>query len=59
MSQPNILVIISDQMIASLAGAYGHPVVKTPAQAMQTKGTSWAHDPGFDPNKNAQSQYLV
>lgn len=31
MSQPNILVIISDQMIASLTGAYGHPVSQTPA----------------------------
>ncbi|MCZ6634801.1 MAG: hypothetical protein O7G87_15475, partial [bacterium] len=27
-------------------------------QAMQTNGTSWAHNPGFDPNKNAQAQYL-
>jgi len=30
MSQPNILLIISDQMIADLTGAYGHPVVQTP-----------------------------
>ena len=29
--QPNILLVISDQMIAALTGAYGHPVVKTPA----------------------------
>ena len=27
--QPNILFIISDQMIAELTGAYGHPVVQT------------------------------
>ncbi|MDP6040410.1 MAG: choline-sulfatase [Candidatus Latescibacteria bacterium] len=31
---------------------------KSISQAMQTNGTSWAHDPGFDPNKNAQAQYL-
>ena len=29
--RPNILLIISDQMIAALTGAYGHPVVKTAA----------------------------
>jgi choline-sulfatase len=28
--KPNILVIMCDQMTASLTGAYGHPVVKTP-----------------------------
>jgi choline-sulfatase len=28
------------------------------SQAMQTNGTSWTHDPGFDPTKNAQAQYL-
>ena len=28
--QPNILFIVSDQMVASLTGAYGHPVVQTP-----------------------------
>ena len=31
MSQPNILMIISDQMTPFLTGAYGHPVVQTPA----------------------------
>ena len=31
MSQrPNILFIVSDQMVAALTGAYGHPVVQTP-----------------------------
>ena len=30
MDQPNILFIVSDQMVASLTGAYGHPVVQTP-----------------------------
>ncbi|MDA0710563.1 MAG: choline-sulfatase [bacterium] len=30
MPQPNILLIISDQMVAHLTGAYGHPVVQTP-----------------------------
>ena len=28
--QPNILMIICDQMVAELSGAYGHPVVETP-----------------------------
>ena len=28
--KPNILLIVSDQLIASLTGAYGHPVVQTP-----------------------------
>ncbi len=31
MTRPNILFIISDQMTASLTGAYGHPVVQTPS----------------------------
>ncbi|MBT3292468.1 MAG: sulfatase-like hydrolase/transferase, partial [Victivallales bacterium] len=30
MSHPNILFIMSDQLIAALTGAYGHPVVQTP-----------------------------
>ena len=30
MSHPNILFIMSDQLIAALTGAYGHPVVRTP-----------------------------
>ena len=29
-ARPNILFIISDQMVAALNGAYGHPVVQTP-----------------------------
>ena len=28
--RPNILLILSDQMVAALTGAYGHPVVRTP-----------------------------
>ena len=28
--RPNILFVISDQLIAALTGAYGHPVVQTP-----------------------------
>ena len=28
--RPNILLIVSDQMVAALTGAYGHPVVRTP-----------------------------
>lgn len=28
--KPNILLIISDQMVPMLTGAYGHPIVKTP-----------------------------
>ncbi|MBT5875442.1 MAG: sulfatase-like hydrolase/transferase, partial [Candidatus Latescibacteria bacterium] len=28
--QPNILCIVSDQMVAALTGVYGHPVVQTP-----------------------------
>ena len=28
--RPNILFIISDQLIAALTGAYGHPVAQTP-----------------------------
>jgi choline-sulfatase len=30
MEEPNVLMIICDQMVAQLTGAYGHPVVKTP-----------------------------
>ena len=30
MDKPNILFIVSDQMVAALTGAYGHPVVQTP-----------------------------
>ena len=29
--RPNILIIMADQLTAALTGAYGHPVVKTPA----------------------------
>ena len=29
-SRPNILLIVSDQMVAALTGVYGHPVVQTP-----------------------------
>ena len=29
-TQPNILVIMADQMVADLMGTYGHPVVRTP-----------------------------
>ena len=29
-SQPNILLIMADQLMPFLTGAYGHPVVKTP-----------------------------
>ncbi len=29
--KPNILIVMADQMTAALTGAYGHPVVKTPA----------------------------
>jgi choline-sulfatase len=28
--KPNILLIITDQMVPTLTGAYGHPVVRTP-----------------------------
>ncbi|HEU5316093.1 MAG TPA: sulfatase-like hydrolase/transferase, partial [Chloroflexota bacterium] len=28
--QPNILLIMADELVARLTGAYGHPVVKTP-----------------------------
>ena len=28
--RPNILLVVSDQMVAALTGAYGHPVVRTP-----------------------------
>jgi len=28
--RPNILFVVSDQMVAALTGAYGHPVVQTP-----------------------------
>ena len=27
---PNILLIMADELIAALTGAYGHPVVQTP-----------------------------
>jgi len=29
-STPNILIVIADQLVADLTGAYGHPVVRTP-----------------------------
>ena len=29
-TRPNILFIVSDQMVAALTGVYGHPVVQTP-----------------------------
>lgn len=29
-NRPNVLFIVSDQMVAALTGTYGHPVVKTP-----------------------------
>lgn len=29
-AQPNILIIMADQLVPMLMGAYGHPVVKTP-----------------------------
>ena len=29
-STPNILLVIADQLVADLTGAYGHPVVRTP-----------------------------
>ena len=29
-SSPNILIVIADQLVAELTGAYGHPVVRTP-----------------------------
>ncbi|MYK42040.1 MAG: sulfatase, partial [Gemmatimonadetes bacterium] len=28
--RPNILFVMSDQLIAALTSAYGHPVVQTP-----------------------------
>jgi choline-sulfatase len=28
--KPNILLVMVDQMVPFLSGAYGHPVVKTP-----------------------------
>jgi len=31
MDRPNILIIMADQMTYALTGAYGHPVVRTPA----------------------------
>ncbi|MEM6307313.1 MAG: sulfatase-like hydrolase/transferase, partial [Pseudomonadota bacterium] len=30
MTQPNILIIMADQLAPHFTGAYGHPVVKTP-----------------------------
>lgn len=30
MTQPNILIIMADQLVADLTGVYGHPVVRTP-----------------------------
>ena len=28
---PNILVVLTDQLVPFLTGAYGHPVVQTPS----------------------------
>ncbi len=33
MGRPNILIVMADQMTAALTGAYGHPLVRTPALA--------------------------
>ena len=30
LTRPNVLLIMTDQMVPFLTGAYGHPVVKTP-----------------------------
>ena len=30
MTQPNILVLMADQLAPQFTGAYGHPVAKTP-----------------------------
>jgi choline-sulfatase len=40
MSQPNILMIMADQLSASAVGAYGHPTIKTPhMDALASTGT--------------------
>ncbi len=37
--RPNILFIVSDQMVAALTGVYGHPVVQTPhLERLATEG---------------------
>lgn len=39
MTQPNILLIMADQLAPQFTGAYGHPVVKTPhLDALAAKG---------------------
>ena len=40
MSQPNIVVIMADQLAPQFTGAYGHPVAKTPhLDALAKRGT--------------------
>lgn len=47
-SQPNILVIMADQMTPFMLGAYGHPLVKTPhLDALKQRGTRF--DAAYSP----------
>ena len=54
MSTPsNILFVLSDQMVAALTGAYGHPVVQTPhLERLAREGVR------FDVRRGALDQYL-
>ncbi len=48
MQKPNILLIICDQMVADLTGAYDHPVVQTPnLDALVEQGVRF--DNGYSP----------
>ncbi len=50
MSRPNILVVMADQLAPHFTGAYGHPLVRTPAmEALAERGTrfdaAYCHSP--------------
>ncbi|MDF2749726.1 MAG: Sulfatase [Gaiellaceae bacterium] len=51
-SQPNVLLVMTDQLVPFLTGAYGHPVVRSPhldgLRALERNGTSWDDAPIFD-----------
>jgi choline-sulfatase len=49
MSQPNILLVMADELTPFLTGAYGHPVVQTPAlNALASRGIRF--DAAYSPS---------
>ena len=49
MKRPNILFIVSDQMVAELTSAYGHPLVQTPhLSRLAEEGVEFTASGGVD-----------